>query len=531
MAEFLDKLRESLGRLTPRQRLQIVLAAAATLALVWSISIYATRVRYDVLFSGLEQEDAASVVAALREQNVPYRLDAAGRVIEVPQDQVDELRLRLAGEGLPPGGGVGFEIFDRPAFGVSDFVQNVNYRRALERELGRTIQSLGAVQSARVHLALPPESVFADERREPSASVVVRLRSGGSLSTSQVRAISHLVASGVEGLRAEQVSVIDGDGRMLSTGDAADEQALSVTQIESKRSMERNIESTLVSILEPVVGPGRVRARATVELNLTRVQRVEERFDPDVAVVRSEQKTKSRQAGGAPSGIPGTASNLPGAVAGAVTAGAPDESQSSVTNFELNKITATIAEPTGTLARQSVAVVVDHAPAAAAEGAQDGAPAPIPRSAEEMAKITDIVRAAIGLDEKRGDVLIVENVAFDEQAAPGAVADAGGFDRDLWLLVARYAALPVAVLLLALLVIRPGIAALRGLRGPLVAAEARAPLTVAQLQARLRAEGAAGSLGDLSPLRRKLIEAAREDPRAAALVVKSWLADEREARG
>jgi flagellar M-ring protein FliF len=517
MNDFWNRLRDGMARLPTRQKVQIAVALVATIGAVWGVSVYATRIRYGVLYSNLAREDAAAVVSALAERQVPYRLGAGGSIIEVPASRVDEMRLELAGEGLPPGGGVGFEIFDRPAFGLSDFVQNVNYRRALERELARTIQSLDAVHSARVHLALPPESVFADEKREPSASVVVRLKNRESLSSDRVRAISHLVASGVEGLRADNVSVIDGDGHMLTDGQETDA-ALSASQLASKQAMERSIEATLVSILEPIVGSGKIRARATVELDQTRVERTSETYDPDVAVVRSEQKSKTKQgSAGTGGGIPGTASNLPGEDGGLVAgATAGSESQTSRTNFELNRTVSTVAEPAGRLARQSVAVVVDHASAPPAADGQP--PERQPRSPEEMRQITDIVRAAAGIDESRGDVLIVENVVFNEATDPGDDPGAG-FDWGFLIKLVRYGSLPLAILILALLVIRPGIAALRGIRAP---SDPEGPITVAALQARLRDELPALA-GEASPLRRRLIEAASEDPRAAALAIRSWL--------
>jgi len=516
MNDFWSKLQDGLAKLTARQKIQIAVAAVATVGAVWGLSVYATRIQYGVLYSNLAREDAAAVVSALAERQVPYRLAAGGAVIEVPAGRVDEMRLELASEGLPPGGGVGFEIFDRPAFGLSDFVQNVNYRRALERELARTIQTLDAVDSARVHLALPPESVFADEHREPSASVVVRLENGGTLPSGRVRAIANLVASGVEGLNAQNVSVIDGEGRMLTDGED-DGQALSASQLTSKQAMERAIEATLVSILEPIVGGGKVRTRATVELDQARVERTSETYDPDVSVVRSEQKTKSRQgSAGTGAGVPGTASNLPGGD-GAATGGTSTlgESQTTRTNFELNRTVSTVAEPAGRLARQSVAVVVDHA----TTPSQDGQP-PVrqPRTAEEMRQITDIVRAAAGIDESRGDVLIVENVGFNETVDP-LDGSGGGFDWSLVIRVLRYGSLPLGIVLLALLVIRPGIAALRAMDVP---ADDEGPRTVAALQARLRDELPALA-GEASPLRRRLIEAASEDPRAAALAIRTWL--------
>jgi flagellar M-ring protein FliF len=524
MAGMLDGFRNALARLAPRQKIQLVLGVVAMVGVVWGLSTYASRIRYGVLFSNLRGDDAGPVIAALKEKQIPYRLGGNGSMVEVPAERVDEVRLELAGEGLPRGGGVGFEIFDKPSFGLSDFVQNVNYRRALERELARTIQGLDVVESARVHLALPPPTVFADERSEASASVVVRLKARRALSGNQVRAISHLVASGVDGLDPGRVSVIDGEGRMLSEGAGSEAtEALSASQIESKRALETSLETTLVSILEPVVGAGRVRARANVELDMSRVQRVEEKYDPDVAVVRSEQKSRTRRQSGAGGGIPGTASNLPGGtpVAAAGASGA-DESQSSTTNFEINKTVATIAEPVGKLSRQSVAVVVDNAVVETPGADGKAERKSTPRTEAEMRKITDLVRAAAGVNETRGDVLIVENIPFDESAGHAAELRMESADRwSLLIQIARYAALPLAVLLVVLLAIRPAISALRGMRQQIGAGGM--PPTIAELQASLGAGAPPGAGAISGELRRKLIEAAGQHPEAAALVVRGWL--------
>lgn len=519
MNDLLPKLRAAFERLTPGQKARLLVAVLAVGGLVWGLTSYAGRVRYGVLFSNLRGDDAAPIVAALKEKKVPYRLTEGGGAVEVPIERVDELRIELAGEGLPRGGGVGFELFDKPSFGLSDFVQNVNFRRALERELARTIQSIDAIESARVHLALPPASVFADEHREPSASVVVKLRGNRALAANSVGAIQHLVASGVERLLPGNVSVIDGQGRLLST-DSAEGDALSASKIEARRALESGIEQNLVSILEPVVGRGRVRARASVELDLSRVQRVEESYDPDVAVVRSEQKSKSKSGGGSGGGVPGTASNLPGGNAQAAAgSSSSSETQSSTTNFEINKTVATIAEPVGRLTRQSVAVVIDHAPAPAATGEGTEAPKPQPRSEDEMKKITEIVRAAVGVNEERGDVLIVENIPFDNQP-DAADLEAERADRwAFWLTIARFAALPIAVLLVLLFLVRPALGILRSMRAPQAPG---LPPTIAELQASLGA-GALPPGDAVGALRRKLIEAASENPEAAALVVRGWV--------
>ncbi len=526
MAESFENLKAILDRLTPGQKFRILFALIATVGLIWGVSAYATRVRYEVLFDGVDPEESALIVEELKSRNVAYQVSAGGRVIEVPGSRIDELRMELAGEGLPRGGGVGFEIFDKPAFGLSDFVQNVNYRRALERELARSVQSLESVESARVHLALPPKSLFAGEEREPSASVVVKLSKRSGLSGDRVRAITHLVASGVEELDSSRVSVVDSEGRMLTDGDE-DGTTLNASQLEAKHAIEARIENTLVAILEPIVGAGNVRARATVELETASIERIEERYDPDGAVVRSEQKNKMKANGGSGGGVPGTASNVPGGSPTGVRSGTTQDSQQSVTNFEINKTISTIDEPRGTLLRRSVAVVVDNVtrkasdsgdPAADDEAAETTS---VPRTPEEMRKITALVRAAVGIDESRGDVLIVENFPFDDELDDSPADFEQGTD---WVTLIgfflRYLTVPLAVALIALFIVRPGIAALRSLRTH--DAGGTGPVTVGELQARLGGVAALDSGGG-SKLRQKLIEAAGEDPAAAALVVRGWL--------
>ncbi len=525
MAEIFTNIRTALNRMSGRQKLQLGLALLATVGIIWGISNYATRIRYGVLFSNLAPADSGTVVDALKKQQVPYRLSAGGTIIEVPVERVDELRMEMAGENLPPGGGVGFEIFDKPAFGMSDFIQNINYRRALEKELARTIETLDNVDKARVHVALPSEAVFADEQKEATASVVLRLRSAGGLTSNQVQAIANLVSSGVEGLQPQHVSIIDGAGKLLSVMNEDDDSALSAGQMDAKKALEHNLEKTLVGILEPVVGKGRVRARASVDLNMKRIQRVMEEYDPD-AVLRSEVKTKSEQTGGAPGGAPGTASNLPGGSAPASAGNSSkNKTQSTTSNFEISKTVSTINEPVGAILRQSVAVVVDNAPSEA-DGASGGSAGGeggtgTPRTPEEMKKITDLVRAAVGIDDDRGDTLIVENVPFDDSLID-LPEESSGFPWAFILQIVRYSMLPMAVLLLALLVIRPAIAALRP-AGPALEGEefANGPPTIAEMQAKLAGLGRGDGHGNV--LRQKLIEAATQDPQAAAAIMKNWL--------
>jgi flagellar M-ring protein FliF len=303
-------------------------------------------------------------------------------------------------------------------------------------------------------------------------------------------------------------------------------EGFSGTHAEAERAIESHLESTLVAILEPVVGSGKVRARARVELNLTRVQRVQETYDPDGAVVRSEQKSKAHNTQAGSGGVPGTTSNLPGQnpVPAAGTAGG-DESQTSTTNFEINKTVATITEPVGGLKRQSVAVLVDNVVVEKPGGNGTTEKTSTPRTEDEMRKITDLVHAAVGINDARGDTLIVENIPFE--GAPAAATEALQADRAdrwmLWVRIARYAALPIAVLLVIFFLVRPGLRAIRELRpvGALPAASGATP-TVAELQARLALDNVPGQ-ALAGEMRRRLIEAAKDDPEAAALVVRGWI--------
>ena len=339
--------------------------------------------------------------------------------------------------------------------------------------------------------------------------------------------MAYLVASGVDGLDPNDVSVIDGEGRLLSSPQDQENMASS-SLYEAKQDMEGNIERTLLGLLEPIVGRGRVRARATVELNLVRQERTQEMFDPNVSMIRSEEKrkTKNRGAGAGGGGVPGAAANLPGATGAASAAGGSEDTQESVTNFELNRTVSTTSEGAGKLLRQSVAVVIDHARPvadAAADSAADGtAPTPTPRTPQEMQQITELVRAAIGYDQGRGDVLTVENIPFDPVPADDV---AGGLDIvSLVLKISRFASLPLAVLLLALFVIRPAFATLRSVAQP-PESEEGVPPTVAQLQAQVQAQLGAGETRMLpgANLRQKLMEGIVEDPHTAALVVRGWL--------
>ena len=525
------KLREFWEALDGRQRTRIVVAAVGTIATLWLFVMFANRVRYEVLATRLSPEDSLAIINELKAADVPYRLRSGGSVIEVPSEQVDDLSINFAGKGLMAHGGDGFDLFDQSSLGESSFTLNVRYQRALEEKLARTVESLASVAKARVHLAIPEESLFLDEDEPVTASVAIELRRGAGVGKEQVQAIANLVASGVERLSPENVAVVDLAGRLLHS---RDDGPLSNSQDDAKRTAERRIEKQLIDLIEPIVGRGKVRARATVELKLTQIERVEERYDPDGAVVRSEQKSKAKGGGSAPAGIPGAQANLGGGGA----AGTQDsESSNTLTNFEINKTVSTIREPVGTISRQSIAVAIDHAPPTDGDDAagEGGAAADSqPRSPEEMRKIEELVRAAIGFDEDRGDTVIVSNVPF----APVEPIEEGLDLMALLPLLMRYGSLLLAILVLVLFVVRPGMQVMKSLGAPPSATPALAGAgagadgalqTVGEAESELESAAAGIEISAVStPLQERLIQAIREDPQTAALVVRSWIEEEDE---
>lgn len=510
-----EQIRTMLARLTVAQKVTLLLVAGVAAASIWGIVTLANRIRYEVLFSNLEPEDAAAIVSKLEEGKIEHRMDSGGRTISIPSDKVAEVRLSLAGEGLPRGGGVGFEIFDRSTFDLSDFVQNVNYQRAMERELARTIEALDSVSKARVHLVLPPRTLFAEEGQETKASVVVKLVRGRELRRDESLAVANLVSSAVRGLSPEKVSIVDTDGRLLKDGSGDDSvQALSAHQLEVKSNFEREMQSKLIALLTPIVGDGRVRARVDATLDFQQVQRVEEKYDGDGAVVRSEQKGKQKRASGSGGGAPGTPSNLP---TGAPVASAPqnesDESTDSMVNYEIPKTVSTVTEPIGDVKKLSVAVVVDNAVKYAKPGETSQAPTSAPRSAEEMKKLGELVRAAVGLDDARGDVLTVENLPFDLGPVEEQKQALGNAEkREFYYQVVKWPTLVVAALLVFLFVVRPALKTVKGILTP-------AP-------ARPSAEAMLLEPGAETPpvlLRKRLIEISASEPEGAAQVVRGWL--------
>ncbi|MBI3448226.1 MAG: flagellar M-ring protein FliF [Acidobacteria bacterium] len=523
-----SQLLQTWERLNYLQRISIVALPLALAGSIAAVVGFVNREQYEVVYGNLESADAAQVISALKQKRVPYRLERDGTAISVPVESVAEVRMDLASQGLPRGGGAGFEVFDQNPFGMSDFMQDVNYQRAMERELERSIESIDSVAKARVHLVLPKDSIFANEKNDAKASVVIRMKAGRDLKGGEIASVTHVVASAVKGLKPENVSLVDTNGRMLSDGASDDGSpgAMTLKQLEIKDQVEKYLTAKLLNILEPLVGEGRVRARADAQLNMARVERTLEQYDPAGAVVRSEQKSKEKRGSAAPAGTAGAASNLPEGQQAAVAPGPTDETSSSTINYEINKTVQHLVEPVGTITRLSVAVVVDNVPGAPAAKA-GGPPSPsVPRTPEEMAKFADLVKAAVGFDATRGDTVKVENVAFGTGPNPAdELAREDSDKREFYLRAARYPAMLAAALLAYFLLLRPLMksfgATLRAL-GASLAADGPSEGALATLAA-----VNAGGRELPAALRDEVREIAGRDPARAAKMISQWMAEEK----
>jgi len=375
-----------------------------------------------VLYSRLGPEDASRVVDQLKSSKIPYELRDNGATILVPADQVYEQRLRIAGEGVMHGQGVGFELFDQLKVGQTDFVQRINYTRALQGELSRTISEFPQVEKARVHLVLPQKSLFIEEQQKASASVVLTLRRGQKLTTKQLQGIVNLVAMSVEGLTPERISITDTTGQSLYQphGDGGLE-GMTTTQFEYKNTFESNLENRLEQLLTPIVGPGRSLVKVNADLDFSQRTIRKELYNPDVTVVRSEQKSEESTSGtaavdangatttprGGGAAVPNT--NFQGAGYSGTASTQKSNRQQSTTNYEINKEEQNVVAPMGGLKRQSIAVIVDGA----YEPVKDGKGYTfVPRKAEELERIKQVVARAAGLDTSRGDEIQVSSFEF-----------------------------------------------------------------------------------------------------------------------
>ncbi len=457
MNSFTDTLR-SLG---PARLGMMVAVAAGTIAFFIYLTSRLSTPDMALLYADLDPQDSGQIVSRLEQMDIGYRLDPNGTQIFVPSDQVGRVRVTMAGEGLPSGGSIGYEIFDRSeGLGTTKFVQNINHLRALEGELARTIQTISRVKAARVHLVLPKRELFTRDRQDPTASIVLTTQGGQRLEKQQVFAIQHLVAAAVPGLKPAMVSIVDSNGALLARGsDEDDLSAMASTAEEMRLAYQSRMARTIEQLLERSVGPGNVRAQVTAAMDFDRITENSEIFDPDGQVVRSTQTIEEESGSSDAQGLPAVTvgANLPDI---ALPSPEGTESKSNArrneetVNYEISKTVKTHVRETGVVRHLSIAVLINGRTTTTEEGETVYEP----RAAEEMEQLATLVRSAAGYDESRGDTIEVINMRFaDPAGSPIEEGEAGWFDLGGAPLMraAEVLVLGIVAVLVLLLVVRP----------------------------------------------------------------------------
>ncbi len=519
---------------------RIASMVAVTLALVGFFAFLILRVtapQMTPLFTDLSYEDSSAIVKELERQGIAYELRNDGGIVMVPKDRVARLRMSLAGEGLPKGGGVGYEIFDKSdALGTTSFVQNINNLRAIEGELARTIKGLDRVVAARVHLVLPERPLFSRDKVEPSASIVLKVH--GALEPQQVRAIRHLVASAVNGLKPQRVSIVDETGRLLADGTGNDEFG-EVSIDERRASFEKRLREQIEAIVSSVVGPGRARIQVSADFDINRITETSDKFDPEGRVVRSSQTREETSATESRDNqvtvgneIPGGGNQRqPGAAPEASAARDQNRKSEEIVNYEISKITKTEVIEGGRINRISVAVLVDGV-----YGKNDkGDIAYQPRTKDEIDQIASLVRTAIGFDQKRGDQVEVVNLRFADAPAtpitePGGWLAALQFTKDDIMRAIEMVVMGLLGLVVLLMVVRPLVRRVlapevRAIAAPMAGqsvdaltpetiepSETARKIDIAQIQGQVHAQSV-----------QKVGELADRNPSEAVSIIRQWM--------
>ncbi len=542
---------QSFFQTTMGKRVAIGGGIALILALMIAVWMWSQAPEYRVLFSNYSDRDGGAITASLDQMGVQYKFSEGGTAILVPAEQIHDLRLKLAAQGLPKGGNVGFELMENQKLGVSQFLEQVNYQRSLEGELARSIQSLGSVSAARVHLALPKPSVFVRDQQKPTASVLLNLQPGRALDQGQVSAIVHLVASSVPELTFGNVTVVDQTGALLSeqAGKGAGNKMLDATQLKYVDQVQENIIKQVEAMIKPLVGEGNVRAQATAEIDFAQVDTAAEMYKPnsppEPQAIRSQQTSETQGAGAGASGIPGALSNQPPGVNTAPIDGeAPAEApaatgpstKNSTTNFEVDKTIRYEQRPMGGVKRLTVGVVVNY------RRIVDPATGKVtvrPLAANEVAQINELVKQAMGYSQARGDTLNVTNAPFDGVDKPAEAVVEPDWWRDpanmpLFKDLARYAFVAAVIAFLYFRFLRP-------LLRPAIKKFDEATAVPEEPKEEDKAEGEEGEeeaapdeedLEEEEKIRRDMgyranlklaKDLANEDPRIVANVIKAWL--------
>lgn len=517
---------------------------ALVLALMTAVYMWSQQPEYRVLFANVDDKDGGAITAALDQMAIPYKFSEGGGAIMVDAERVHDARLKLAAQGLPKGGNVGFELMENQKLGVSQFHEQVNYQRSLEGELARSIQSLAAVSSARVHLALPKPSVFVREQQKPTASVLLNLQTGRTLEQAQVSAIVHLVASSVPELPVSNVTVVDQHGSLLSdTSKQAGAKQLDPNQLKYVLQIQQGITRQVESLITPLVGPGNVRAEATADIDFAQVDTAAEIYKPnsppEPSSIRSQQTSEAGSTPPAASGVPGALSNQPpGAATAPIAGGTPvagaaatgNQRKDSTTNYEVDKTIRYEQKPMGGIKRLTVGVLVNYRRIVDPKTGKVTVKA---LTAAEVAQINDLVKEAMGYSKERGDTLNVTNAPFDGVDKPVPPPEELAWWRDpdtiaLAMRIGKYllAAFVLAYLYFRLLrpLLRPVMRRLDQI-GDLPPLPPRpepedAEAVIARTQLQEMESGQGQGYRDNLQMAKTL---AKEDPRVVANVVKAWV--------
>lgn len=522
LLEFLNQIGERFNELSQGKKVAFLSLIAVGLASLFVMSLWIQKPDFQLLYANLSQQDAATIVDNLKTQKIPYELGDQGRTVRVPSDQVYDIRLKMASQGLPEGSDVGLEIFEKSTLGMTDFIQKLNYQRALQGELARTIKTLDAVESARIHLVIPKETLFIREKPEGKASVMIKMKPGKTLTEVQIQGIVHLVSASVEGITSSNVVVVDFKGNLLSGAKAASNEAmLSASNYTHKRRVEKELEDNVIKMLEDALGKGTVIARVTSDLDFEKVDRTEEIYDPDSQVVRSEQSVTEATLGAVPpGGVTGVQTLVPqgdNAQGGTVGQPASRNKANQTLNYEINKVVRRVSKPLGEVTKLSVAVMID--------GSYTGEP-PVyqARSPEEMAKYLQIVQSSVGYNAERGDQIQVENIQFDRSSLQEQQAKLAQSEQiDLGFEVAKYLLGVILVVLFFTRIIRP-ITSWMTTTVEVVADTGS--LSAQDLAAIEEEKKRIGDMGaEAAEIRKSVGEFVNSDPKYTAGIIRKWMKD------
>ncbi|MEM1673167.1 MAG: flagellar basal-body MS-ring/collar protein FliF [Archaeoglobaceae archaeon] len=492
--EILNNLKDRFLALSTPQKIAIIAIPILTLVALIALITLATKPNYTVLYSGLSQEDMSAIMVELDKEAINYKVGQDGRSILVPEQQARDIRLKLAAKGIPSKGIVGYEVFDRTGMGVSDFQNQVNFKRAVEGELARTILRMSGIEDVRVNIGMPQRSIFLREEEEPTASVFVKLKPGYELTPEQVKAIRNLVSASVPRLKPKNVVVVDDKGRDLTAMLEEAESTVHDRELRLKAEFERRLEREVQRALEEAIGFGTVKVKVSADLDFTRREQREEIYDPDMTAVVSQQKKKERTTTGGIAGVPGAQANIPpgaGAVAGAGQV--LTERSETITNYEVSKKEVYSVDPIIKVRRLSVGVLVDS-------NIKD----------LDLEKIRRIVSASAGIDTQRGDVITVEAIPFQrpvfEKQTP---------DYENYIKLGLLAFLVLAISLASLLILRK-----------LLKKKEETTLRLLQSQPPLEAIEGAEELrmkAEKVQAIEAIVKTAKEEPEKVARIIKGWL--------